>query len=336
MKNLKSSLVSTLVGLVVAFGFLYLTFKTTDLRGLWQHIAEIGLFQTCALFGFCLLMMLTRGVRWWYLFPRPLAKGELWAAQRALALCYGVNNIASRVGEVVRVLYLRRDTKRGFGSIASTVVADRLLFDFLMIASFFGLTLVLFREEILTHFPAMEQAFVVFLAGVVLGIGGLLFLALKPALFKNLSVRFRLTRIPVLGSRIENLIDQLSVGLGVVSRPGPFAAVFVANIGIWGLAVIYYWWVLRLFGIDPDFATLVLVFTVSSLGLLLPSPGGLGTVHYFMTIALTQYLGVAKTTAAATAAYCHGINYLALTVAAVVFFFWRPAAAAVEPEPAPS
>ncbi len=324
MKKTGSHLFSTLFGIALATVFLVLTFRNTSFDDLISELSRVGWADTALVFALSLTMMLTRGFRWWLLLPAPRRPGEHWAAQRATAISYGVNNVASRVGELVRIFFFKRDTGRDLGSVTTTVMADRLVFDLMPFALIFGVTLMLFRAEIAAISPRVEQVFPLFMLVLFFGMIGLAVLALRPLFFSKILSLLGLRRFPGLWQRVDHLIADLSTGLQRVARPRAFISISLYNVLIWVVSVIYYYFAVRAFGIGMDVGQMLLVFSVSSLGVVVPSPGGVGSVHFFMSAALISFLETPETVAAAAAAYAHGVNYLTLTAGALFFLLVPP------------
>ena len=324
MKQKKSSWGSLAIGFMVAALFLFLTFRNTNLTTVWQQIQSVPLGFTLILVVLNLSVLVLRALRWWWVLPRPLRKGEMMAVQRALFVGYGVINLASRLGEVVRVLVLARDTKRDISSIASTVAVDRVLFDFTMFAGLFAYALYAFRDSVLEMFPGLEPAFHLFLAITLAGVFGLLALAFRPRWFQKIFRRVGLGRFPLLAKKVDYLVDRLSAGSSICKQPKVLSLLLGFNLLLWAVPVVAFWVALMPFGIETNIPTLVLLFTISSFGIILPSPGGLGTFHYFVATSLVLVVETSESTAAAAATYIHGVNYLAVLVAALMFFFYRP------------
>ena len=324
MKQTTSRVLSTLFGLALAAIFLILTFRNTDLSAMLDQLRGVDPLDTVLVTVLSLAMMLGRGMRWWLLLPRPHRAGDHWSAQRATAISYGVNNVASRIGELVRILFFKRDSGRDLGSVTTTVLADRLVFDLMPFALIFGSTLFLYREEIAGISPHVETAFPIFTAVLVIGAIGTAVLALQPLVFLRILDLLGLRRFTGLRTRIANLIRDLSKGLSQVARPRAFLSLNLFNALIWLIAVLYYSVAVNAFGIEMTVPQMLLVFAISSLGVLVPSPGGVGSVHFFMTTALVRFLGTEESTAAAAAAYAHGVNYLALSAGALFFLLVPP------------
>jgi len=319
----RSEILTTILGLILAMVFLYLTFRSVDFHTAWGHIKAVPVMDTLGLAMLSLAALFARGLRWWLLLPPPVRPGEMMAAQRALCLGYGVTNVASRLGEIVRMVVFSRDTRRDLGSVASTVVVDRMVFDFLAFASFFAFALFGFRDRLLELFPQLEPAFYLFLSVTVIGISGLVLLALKPTFFQKLLTWTHLEKLPVIGPRLSPFVVRLSQGVMICAQPGRMALLLGFNLIVWGLSVYYFKWGMSACGIEMGFKATLLLYTISSFGIILPSPGGLGSFHYFVAVSLAWFLGTDDTQAAAAATYVHGINYFTVSIAAAICFFLK-------------
>lgn len=334
MSSKRSHIITTLVGLVLAGVFLYFTFRGTDIGKIMEQLSQVTFLDLALASGLAVFMVIGRGFRWWMLLPHPRREGEVWAAQRAFAVSYGVKNVASHLGELFRIGVFKKDTGRDLGSITTTVVADRLVFDVLPLAFMMSYLILASREELAEISPHVEQVFPLFVLTIVCGIVGLLVLALKPLLIKAVLAKLGLPRIPGLWNRVDHLITDLAAGLSEIAKPLPFIKVFIFNLGIWVLAVLYYKVCVSAFHIPMDLNQLVLVFTISTIGIIMPSPGGTGSLHFFMSTALIQFLGADPEAAAASAAFAHGVNFIVLSLMAVFFFMIPRPVAPPEETPA--
>lgn len=309
---------ATLFGLMIGLVFLYLAFARVDLGAVWHQISTLALYQTGVATALTLSALFLRGLRWWYLLPRPHRRGELWQSIRALSIGYGVTNVASRLGELARILALYRGTGRDIGSVSATVVLDRLLLDLSVFAMLVGFSLTFFHDRLTALFPGAASALWGLTAAVFVGLAGLFWTATAPRSLKQLVALFGLKRRPALWARLEQLIDQVSGGLSVLTSPSAYLGLVLINSGAWGASILMLGYILAVFNVAATPAEVVLLFAVSNLGMILPSPGGIGTYHYFTTMGLTQLLGADAVTAAALAAYAHGISYISYSGFALV------------------
>lgn len=303
---------TTVLGSVLAVFLLYLAFRNVDGPGLKKQLGTVGLPVLLAMVSLSVAGLFCRGWRWFLLLARPIASREFWALQRALAVSYAVGNLASRFGEVVRIGMARSETKRAISALTGTVVLDRLIFDGLAFGIMLGSGLLLNREALVSAFP-QAPVLVWSLSMLVLGGGMALFwLALAPKSVLQLLRWMRLDRIPKVGPILLNLIGQTSEGLRVLTSPRFLLRAFLVDVLVWFLPFAYFCLVLWVFEVEAPLAEIWFVFSLTVVGVLIPSPGGLGSYHLMVTLGLTQILGVDTEKSAAIALVSHGVNYLTL------------------------
>ena len=250
-------------------------------------------FQTANYFwiGMVLLMFMisniSRAIRWRMLI-QPLGRNpRLSNCFQTVMLGYFANLGIPRIGEVVRASSLARYEKMSVEKVMGTVVVDR-IFDVICILILTTIALVFAFSQI---WPVLEEEnnigeklteyrwllLALMLVGL-LGIG--LLWIFRKRLFKT---RF--------GLRIQKVylgfVDGLST-VKKVSRPGWF---IFHSINIW---VMYFSMsYLCFFAYGPTShlglnAGLV-VFVFGAWGVVFPSPGGMGTYHYMVQLALGIY-----------------------------------------------
>lgn len=312
------SWISFVLGLLVAALFLFLTFRGMDLAALvpqWQSVGWGAILLLMAVNGVALFL---RSYRWYMLLPQ--RRGDFWPATRALALSYGVSNVFSRLAEVVRVVVLGRNSQRSMAEVTATVMVDRLVFDLGVFACMFAVILLGFRDTVAAEFPSLAAAFPAFAAVMLVGFVGLVIAAWLPMNARRRLSGWFLGRWPAFLTKVDDLLDRLHRGLDVLSAPSRLLGASLANVAVWFVSWLYLAIALHLFGLELAIAELVLVFCVATVGLLVPSPGGVGTVHYFMSAALVHFAGTEPVRAAAAATFCHGVGFLSTTLFALVFW----------------
>lgn len=112
-----------LVGLVL-FG-LYGLSATTGWDGVWEQIAQLGPEQMAALLGLSLINYVLRALRW-HLFSRQLGLcTTTWQSLRHFLGGFAMTVTPGRVGELVRMRWLRRETGWPVERTAPLVLIDR-------------------------------------------------------------------------------------------------------------------------------------------------------------------------------------------------------------------
>lgn len=305
---------TTAFGSILAVVLLYVAFGNVDGQGLKRQLGVVALPALLAMIGLSLTGLLARGWRWYLLLARPTREGEFWAIQRALAVSYAVGNLVSRLAEVVRIGMARSETRRSISALTGTVVLDRLIFDGLAFGLMLGSGLLLNRKALVTAFP-QAPVLVWGIGGIILiGALGLFWLALAPRSVRRFLSWLHLDRIPKIGPFLVTVVDQASAGLSVLANPRFLFGAMAMNAVVWLLPFVYFCLVLAVFDVSAPLTEIWFVFSLTVVGVLIPSPGGLGSYHFMVTLGLTQILGLDAEKTAAIALVSHGVNYLTLFV----------------------
>ncbi|MCB1045489.1 MAG: flippase-like domain-containing protein [Acidobacteria bacterium] len=323
LKERKRPNVTFWISLICAAGFLWFAFRGVDLASMWQTITTVSLFDTLILAVLSVLGVLLRAWRWWTTLPRPHKSGELGAATRALAMGYAANYAMPRLGEIVRIAVLRRRTGRDVAQLLSTVVIDRFLLDLLALSALFALGMWVARDDLFLILGDRVGAAYVLMGLAALGTAGLMAFALAPQFFKRIMIRLGMRRLGAIWTRLDTLVDQLGAGMSVLRDPKMLVLIAIQTVLIWGSYIVLFIFALRLFGLNPPFGTVLVIYAITVLGIALPSPGGVGTFHFFARIALTQLAGADDLNATAAATYMHGANFLSLILMGVVSMVWE-------------
>jgi glycosyltransferase 2 family protein len=78
--------------------------------------------------------------------------------------------------------------------------------------------------------------------------------------------------------------------------------------------------VLRASPTDVPFSASFVVTAAAVLGLMFPTPGGLGSYHLAVQLALMDVYGVAKDTASGVAVLAHAISFVPITLIGLALF----------------
>jgi len=265
------ALLGSLLGLVV-FGLVGLAAATGWEETLAQ-LAKLSLSQFAILLGLSLINYVLRGLRW-HLFTRRLALGTGLAQDlRHFLGGFAMSVTPGRVGELVRMRWIRRETGRSFDRTAPLALVDRAA-DLAAMAVLLAVALMTTATHITGALPMTAAAML------------LAWTATRPTLlaaFATLSYR-ALGQLPRLFARIR----RASRTLEVFTHGGTLALSTALGFVGWLAEALAFYLLLTWMGTDIGIGIAIAIFLFATLaGGLTGAPGGIGGAEAAMVGLLT-------------------------------------------------
>ncbi len=303
------------LGIAVALVAAWIALRGVDVRAVAAQFARArwGVLLGVSIPAYLAVVWL-RALRWRHLTDaiQPMPRASLF---RAVAVGFMANNIFPlRIGELVRIGYLARETRTPSAAVLATVVLERVLDGLSLLAmalgavAFAGNEAEVFRRGILWLAP---------IALVPLAMLGWLRAAPEHALgFAALLLQ------PAPARASEWLLRQLrgfAAGLGALRGGAHLAWIAVHSVAIWLVAstlpILAAIWAVGL-DLGGPLRTLAAAWmTLAALGVAvaLPSaPGFFGLYHSACRLALEQF-GTPAASALAIGTLCHAVFWVTLT-----------------------
>lgn len=245
----------------------------------------------------------SRGLRWKLLLEPIGEKANTWHAIHAVAIGYLSNLLVPRAGELARCTALYQADKIPVNKLFGTVILERVI-DFIMLVSLVLLTFVLEFEQLQTFFSnTLAQA-----EGQTGGnnslkiIIGLIILSGAVAFY---FLRHRFKHLP-LYARIKDFWIGIKDGLKSIGKLEHKLSFILHTLFIWSMYyLMVYVCVFALpetENIDPSSGLFVMI--VAGLGMVVPTPGGIGSYHYLVKMAMVV-IGVSATVGLSFATLVH-------------------------------
>lgn len=303
--------------IAIAAILLYFAFKGTDFNELISHLKHANYWWVglSVLMGFS--AVISRGYRW-LLLLNPLGyKPRLWASIHAVSFGYMFNIFVPRGGELGRCGVMNRSEKIPVDKLFGTVILERVI-DFIFLAA---IILVAFFLNIDNFFGMFETQLGVEnnatetsgLSLKLVVLAGLLALGLLFLIFRK-----RIINHPKFEA-VRNFWNGIKEGFASFSKMEHKGAFIAHSIYIWTM---YFFMVYVCFFSLPETAHLTLadgffIMVAASLGIVIPAPGGMGSYHYLVTLALVV-LGLDKSSGFSFATIVHTSQTFMLLVAGLV------------------
>ena len=236
-----------------------------------------------------MLSNLMRALRWNQMFDTLGYHPKVINSLGALMIGYFTNLAFPRIGELIKTGTLARYEGIPFEKVMGTVIVDRIL-DVLALALVIMLALVVsfgtFRDYFAQNFESPGQSTLILVG--LLGVAGLIGLYVMNRLLSSDTLTNPL--LLKIKSLWEGFLDGLTSLKGVKNIP----LLILYTAGIW---LMYYLMTYLCFSAFMPTAHLgmvagLVVFVFGTLGMVFPSPGGMGSYHLLISQALIIY-GVA-------------------------------------------
>ncbi len=304
LKNAIFLLLSTLVGVAMMM-WIYRGFNFAVLSQFFSYPRHYMWVVLVLLAG--IIANVLRAYRWKMLLHSAHIHISKRRAIELIFIAYLVNSVTPRLGELARSLLVKRGnadiSTRALGTVVIEKVAD-LCFLILIIGLAVSLRWTKTMALVHTFTDRLTLALPNYLFYVIAGCAVCLLIGLSFPLWKYL----------------RHFVSNLWQGVAAIAHLESPLGFFTLCIGIWGCNF------LQLFLLVPCFdgmthvslADMLHVFTVLSVGVLLPTPAGAGPWHYAVVKTLTSIYAVARPTAQSFALISHGLKTLLVMLLGVL------------------
>jgi len=299
--------------LALAFGIvlLWLSFRNCDFAKLWevaQKANPIFLLLVCVS---AIISHILRAWRWIYLLKplRPEKKVGLWNSFCAVIIGYAVNIAIPRGGEIARLISISKSEDLPWMGVLPTMFIDRLL-DLVMLGMLLGLTLTQLPKQVLEQSPYLVPG------GFAITACSIIALPILPFMDKVMNWILAHPLSKVLPQKIRDLLEKLSAQFGVGTKSLTDATAYpiitVLTFGIWTFYWLNNYLMVLALGLGDRVSPMqcLVVFAIGSMGVLVPTPGSVGSFHFLVSQGLQFTCGLDANTSLAYATVLHIICFI--------------------------
>ncbi len=313
-KERTKNIIKVLVGSVIGGVLLYWAFRDMDWEELKKSLAEINTGLVLLGVFSMLASHFVRGARWKLLIEANGEKVSVLSAFWAVMVGYMVNNAIPRGGEVARCTILKQSDDIPVAVSFGTVVVER-VFDMFIMAGFLALIFVTqsaeFSENISKEIP---QTY-------LWGFLGAFFLIIAVGVWSVLKFKDKLLQIKWLAPVMRFAVTLSEAVTSVTKIKQKY--LFLLETGlIWLFYILSNYFILLGLPDMPDrsfyFAMTALI--IGGIGIVIPSPGGLGSYHSFV-IYLFEIMHYGKQAGQLFAMITHSTIFIMNTIVGAVGYF---------------
>ncbi len=309
---------------MVGLALLVYTFRGVSVDEVLIHFKDVNVFYLVVFVIVVFMGAFIRAWRWKYMIEsfKPEVKiGNLFSA---VIIGYGVNVVLPRFGEIARAMSI--GSLEGISRVSSlgTVVIERVLdLIFLILTVLIGLSM--FGDVLESEYPWIYSSIYVGIAAfaVLILVLGLIIkyqgkvLVLLDRLFSRMNFRI-LNKATLFTSKIIDGFDSIK------SRKNLFLLILISPL-IW---IVYAFgayvglYMLNMQNVLPvDLSFGWIIMSITTFGILIPTPGSTGSYHAFCKSVLTMVLGFAVEISLAYALLTHFLSTVPFLLLSIILFF---------------
>jgi len=311
--------------LILTIVFLVLFFRNSDPGGVWSLVRSTNVAWLLCGFVANFLALVCRAERWRTILD-PDHMPPFYPTFFATALGFMTSTILPiRAGDVVRPALISRRTNIRFSAALGTVLTERVL-DLMSILILF-LTFVATSGRRFATDPRTASHFVYIKTAAILAAIGVLVLGgfVVGLFFSRAFVRRAhgwLARFFPARFRESwmNFFDSFVSSLDIASQPAALARVVLFTAAIWIFLCSQFFFVVLALGHPLPFTSSFFVTGMTIIGLMVPTPGGVGGFHKACQIALTNFYGFSIDASVAAALLFHLVGVLPVIMTGVILF----------------
>ena len=325
MRYLRGGLGRAALGLLISAVALALVFRTVDVATAWQTLKTAQWQWIVVLIGLVIADVLLRAVRWRILLT-PLAPVSTRTTLASLNVGYLANNVLpARLGEVVRAHDLGGRTTLSRPAILGTIVIERVVDTFVVVAIASIAILVLSVRGIVASAVLVGLALTALL--VVIVAAGIAAHRLPGAA----RVAAFLDRWP----RVRASLTRLREGLAVASDARTVGLAVALSVASWSCTVLAFAAAAQAVGVQPTIGQAALLAAGTNLATAIPAgPGYVGTFE-LAVITIAGSVGIDQEAALAFGLLVHLATLLVTSVGGAIVLIFGHRRPETDEAPAP-
>lgn len=312
-----------LISIGLALLFLYLAFSDVNAGEVLELVSTASILWVILFALSILLGHYIRAVRWKYILHSVKPDVKMRNLFGALMIGYGVNCVTPKLGEVTRAIMIGRYENLSRSSMFGTVIVERVI-DIISMGAAVLISAFIWGEDFYKAFPWLEAT--LYISGILLVfILILIFLSVK---YKERFYGYLLKLIGKISNKFEERLSYIFEMLiqGFTTLKGTKNVIFtflttVIMILIYALTSYFGFFMLHMQTGHVTFTMGWIVMSISSIGVMIPTPGSTGSYHALAKNTLVLLFGFGETISAAYAFLTHIISYILFIITALVMYF---------------
>lgn len=286
MKNIVSNLVKYGIPILISVGLAWFLYNNVDIDAIKTSLRQdVNYWWFVPVIVVSVFSHIFRALRWRLQLRAIDIDAPLWVLVNSIFGTYFVNLVFPRLGEVWRTGYIAQRQKAPFATVLGSMVGDRLS-DTVTVGLLTLVTFFLAQDAFFKFFDARGDGgstaaswtMVILVLACVLGIVAMVWL-------------YRSTSENKVIAKLRGILHDLWDGFAAIAHMDGKWMFLLYTILIWGCYFMQLYIASKAFSFTADLGVLpvLVLFVLSSLGMAVPSNGGLGPWQFAIIFGLSLY-----------------------------------------------
>lgn len=286
MKNIVSNLVKYGIPILISVGLAWFLYNNVDIDAIKTSLRQdVNYWWFVPVIVVSIFSHIFRALRWRLQLRAINIDAPLWVLVNSIFGTYFVNLVFPRLGEVWRTGYIAQRQKAPFATVLGSMVGDRLS-DTVTVGLLTLVTFFLAQDAFFKFFDARGDGgssaaswtMVALVVACVLGLVAMVWL-------------YRSTSQNKVIAKLRGILHDLWDGFAAIAHMDGKWMFLLYTILIWGCYFMQLYIASKAFTFTADLGVLpvLVLFVLSSLGMAVPSNGGLGPWQFAIIFGLSLY-----------------------------------------------
>jgi uncharacterized protein (TIRG00374 family) len=310
-----------IVSILLAVIFLYTAFRGVDLHEVIKYISNASIFWIIILIISYLLSHFLRALRWKVILSSVKKDTSIENLFGSIMIGYGVSCVVPRLGEITRAVLIGKWENLSRSSMLGTVILERII-DVIFFCLAVLLSAIIWSKSIYINFPWLKTALYLTTFFMIL-IFVFLFLIIryKENFYKSVTKILELFSVKTAHKSVY-IFEMLIQGFSSLKGTKNYIFTIALSIMIMLNYALNSYLGFYTLGMQNNvtFGMAWVLMSIGSIGVIIPTPGGLGSYHALATAVLTLLFHFPHTESLAYAVLTHFISYFLFIFIAIFFF----------------
>jgi len=317
---IKSSL-KYIFSILLAVIFLYIAFRGVDIHQVLQYLSHAFIFWIIILIISYLTSHFLRALRWKVILSSVKKDISLKNLFGSIMIGYGVSCVVPRLGEITRAVLIGKWEDLSRSSMFGTVILERII-DVIFFCLAVMLSAIIWSKSIYINFPWLKTALYLTTFFMMLTFFALFLIVHYKDKFYSSVTKVLGLFSEKMAHKSVHVFEMLIQGFSSLKGTKNYIFTIILSIMImlnYALNSYLGFYTLGMQG-NVTFAMAWVLMSIGSIGVIIPTPGGLGSYHALATAILTLLFHFPQPKSLAYAVLTHFISYFLFIFTALFFF----------------